>query len=138
MPIGSSKALRSMLVHTCTVVQSSRGTATTGSYGHQSIDFTSGTTTTTGVRCRLEPMSMDERTNTQMQGTIVGDYNLYIAWESVPNGFLVQQSPALFRITSIVDSRTGASIDAGPFDINQVLNEAGESHHLKVVLKRVK
>jgi hypothetical protein len=138
MPIGSSRALRSMLIHSCTLLKASRPAAAQSAYGHSTIDFSSGTTSTTGVRCRLEPMSLEERTTAQLQGSVVGDYNLYIAWESVPTDFLAQQSALVYRVTNVVDSRTGRTIDAGPFDISPAQDEAGESHHLKVVVKRVK
>lgn len=121
-------ALGNLLMQTCTVVQA----GSTSDLGHTVASWTSGTTSTTGIACRLQPHTERELAT----GAVISDYVLYALYGSVPTSLLAHGAESTHRITNVLNS-AGATLDAGPFDIKSVQDEAGSQHHVKLALKRV-
>ena len=126
----------SLLIHTCSIVQA----GSTSEYGHTLPSWTSGTTTTAGIACRLmpRPTARDwqaELEQTGMAGTVISDFMLFVDWADVPSSLKASGAETTHRVTSVL--KGAVSVDAGPFDISYIRNEAGEDHHFRLALKRV-
>lgn len=134
--IGSTRVFRSLLIHRCTIIRASRGTSSSSSYGHSKINFDMPEVLFQDVLCRFEPLSLEEMTGLGTQGRVTGTYWLWLPWESIPPGILAQEKSILHRVTNIKDRRSKRLIDAGPFDIDPLVDEAGASHHVRLMLRK--
>ena len=135
--------------HTCTI---QRGTVVTtadpyhpGS-ANRTVDWATIAATNTAVRCRLARLdSIDqseaERTGGGTAGTVVATHYLYLARSAVPATLLDQDSvpaPELqHRIVNLALYSTGTVFDTGPFDIQRILDLAGQGDVMKLELKRI-
>ena len=124
----------SLLRHTCSIVQA--GTSS-GAYGHTDWDWTSGITTTASVKCHYSRGNVSEIEDARNQGTTVQHHVLWLAHDDAPASLRAAGANINHRITTIVRTDTGASIDAGPFDIEEITDMAGQHMGLRLILKRV-
>lgn len=128
-------AFDSLMVHTCSVVQA--GTKTAG-YGHGGApDWATPTATTSGVPCRLRRLSARERVETGLAGTVVADHVLDVAIGEAPASLRAAGAETRHRIINVAWRDGGDSVDAGPFDVLQIIDAAGAGHHLALELRRV-
>ena len=107
-----------------------------------SVDFTAPSASHTGVRCRLERLdAIAEMTGGGFAGTVVATHYLWIARSVCPATLLDQDSvPApevKHQIVNVAVFATGVIFDTGPFDIQRVVDLAGEGDVMKLELKRV-
>jgi hypothetical protein len=119
--------LENLLTHSCSIVQA----GSTSDLGHTVASWTSGTTTTTGLACRLQARQERELAT----GNVISDYVLYALYGSVPASLLAHGAEGTHRVTNVLDG-AGTTLDAGPFDVRSVQDQAGSQHHVKLVLKR--
>lgn len=120
-------SLQNLLIHFCSVLQA----GSTTDLGNTVSLWTSGTTTTTGLACRLQARTERELAT----GNVISDYVLYALYGAVPASLLVHGAESTHRIINVLDS-SGATLDAGPFDVLSVQDQAGSQHHVKLALKR--
>lgn len=138
--MNSQDVLRTMLIHTCQIDQLSRSSSTGSSLGHSRIQtIATPTTTWSNVQGRFEPVSIAEQ---QMQGTlgqVVADYYYYvISYDLVSTLRANPTAVVYFQLKNVYNTRDGnVLVQAGPYDINGVIDEAGEAHHWKLMLRRV-
>lgn len=128
--------LDSFLIHLCTI---QRGATATGDYGHSPYGYTTPAAVTTGVPCRLMLMTARERMEMGAAGSVISDYALHVARRDAPATLLVLGAETKHRVVGVTD-RAGTSVDAGPFEIDQILPSAGagaEEGHLVLHLRRV-
>lgn len=133
--------------HTCTIqVGTVSTTADTYHPGtsNLTVDFTTPATSWTGVRCRLERLDSaadNEITGGGKAGTVVATHYLYIARSACPTTLLDQDSTPVpevkHRIVNVAVYATGTVFDTGPFDVQRVVELAGQGDVLKLELKRV-
>lgn len=125
-------AFDSLMIHTCTIVQA----GTQDDYGNTMPTWTSGTTSTTGIACRLSPVALFRQARgEQATGESIADYELWLAYDDAPASLLSFGAADTHRVTDVHDA-AGSVIDAGPFDIKFIADAAGQEHHLKLSLKR--
>lgn len=142
--------LDDLYIHSCTVVKAAtlttvdplnpQGGVITG------VDWDHPAATTTGVRCRLMSVSVQQRANmgeltdSEKAGTVVASHVLQMPWDVAPSSLADMDSvpdPAvLHRITSVLDP-DGGIYNTGPFDILYVHDPSGEQQALLLLLKRV-
>lgn len=131
--------------HTCTIEVGAVATVADPYHPgstNRTVSFTSPAATYTGKRCRLERLdSIAEITGDGRGGTVVATHYLYIARSACPATLLDQDStPApeiKHRITNVAFHATGVVFDIGPFDVQRVVDLAGEGDVMKLELKRV-
>jgi len=134
----ANPVFESLMTHTCNVVKAG---ISTGDYGHTTISYTSGQTTT-NVPCRLMqglfivPFT-NEQTNNIMSGTVYGDFWLHIPLDKTQATLLASGAETTHRIENVVDAISLAVIDSGPFDIQAIQKVAGELNHVKLLLRKV-
>lgn len=122
-----------LLIHSCSMVQAA---SSTNAYGVPAMSWTTGATTTSGIACRLMPTPLGQMQAEQAGGLVVSEYVLYLLCEDAPASLLAYSAEDTHRITAVLDS-DGASVDAGPFDVLRIRDQAGEGHHLRLDLERV-
>ena len=123
-----------VLDHTCTIQQASR---VAGGYGHSDFDWTSPTATTTLIACHYSPGGVTEIESDRAQGTVVQRHALWLKYAAAPATLLVSGAEVSHRVTTIKRVDTGASVDAGPFDIESITDMAGVHQALRLALKRI-
>lgn len=122
----------SLMIHTCTIIQ---GGVKTGSYGHRDVDWATPLFTYTDVPCRIQPLTAGEVEQMVKQNQIVPHTSINIAWRYIPEGMHDPRGSANFRIENVY-RRDGTVQMAGPFDVKEIVDEAGENHHVRVMLVR--
>lgn len=138
--MNSQDVLRTMLIHTCEIDQIARSTANGSSLGHQRIlPNNTPTQTWTGIQGRLEPVSAMEQQTQGSLGQVISDYSYYVINRDLVETLRNNPTAVVyFRMKNVYNVRDGnVLVHAGPFDINGVLDEAGEAHHWKIMLRRV-
>jgi len=126
-----------LLIHTCDIQRLLPAPASSATYGHQSLTAFEPQTVAAQVRCRLRSLSAPEMSGSGQVGTIVATHLLYLAWNTLPDGMTWQFGPTRFQIANVRRAVIGTLIDPGPFDIEEVIDAAGEGHHAQIRLKRV-
>lgn len=143
MPLSSTYAR--LHRHTCTIEV---GTVVTvpdlyhPGTSNLEVDFATPAASHTGVRCRLERLdAIAEMTGGGFAGTVVATHYPWIARSVCPATLLDQDSvPApevKHQIVNVAVFATGVIFDTGPFDIQRVVDLAGEGDVMKLELKRV-
>jgi hypothetical protein len=122
-------SLRNLFRHTATIVQAA---SATGSYGHTDVSWTSGTTSTASIAGLLQARAERE----QATGAVVSSHVWFMAYEDAPASLLAHGAEKTHRLTTVVNV-AGTTIDAGPFDVVEVQDAAGQEHHLELRLMRV-
>jgi hypothetical protein len=118
----ASVHFRRTLIHQCTVQRSTESQTDTGQVSLAWSDV--GV-----VNCRFVQKQERKADEPQAFVTWQGDLVLMNSGEDV----LIED-----RLTDIVFRRTGASVDAGPFDIEAVLERnTSAGHHLSLQVERV-
>ena len=120
----------SLMIHTCSVVQAATAT---DELGQQTTDWTISPTTTTLIPCRLQPQTEREL----VTGAVISDHLLWMDRAKAPTSLRSNVVPDTHRITTVAWRGTGSSLDAGPFDVREVQDQAGEGHHLQLKLMRI-
>lgn len=145
MPLASTYAR--LHRHTCSIqvaaVATTADTLHPGS-SNRTVSFDTPATTHSGVRCRLQRLdglALGELTGDGKAGTVVASHYLWIARSVCPATLLDQDSvPApevKHRIVNVAVFATGVIFDTGPFDIQRVVDLAGNGDLVKLELKRV-
>lgn len=117
-----------LLTHTCTVVKA----GTQISYGHSMPDWSTGTTETKNVPCRLVPaVSHDLAT-----GEVLSTHAMLLEYDSAPSSLLAHDAISTHRITTVTWAVDGDDLDAGPFDIQQIKDAGGAGRFLSLRLMR--
>jgi len=116
-----------------------RGTVTSGSYGHSRIlQNDTPVVVHQDIQGRFYPVSSQEQ---QIQGTlgqVTSDFYYYVINQELVEELRDQMNASLtFRIQNVRDKKTGRVIQAGPYDINGIMDETGELHHWQIQLRRV-
>ncbi len=139
-----------LYIHTCTVVKAAslttvdplnpQGGVITG------VDWEHPAATTTGVRCRLMSVSVQQRVNlgesteSEKAGTVVATHVLQMPFETAPSSLAdldsVPDPAVIHRIINVKDW-LGATYNAGPFDILYVHDPSGAQEALLLLLKKV-
>jgi hypothetical protein len=128
------EAIGDVLDHTCSVVQA--GTVA-GGYGHIDNDWDTPAATTALIACHYSPGGVTEIEDARNQGTTVQHHTLWMKHADAPATLLVPGAEVTHRVTSIKRKVGGATVDAGPFDVEQVTDMAGVHQALRLVLKRI-
>jgi hypothetical protein len=124
-----------LMVHTCDIEFASRGTATSGSYGHKKIDFDSPTQVYTGVRCRLRALTADEIQATGRVGEVVEDMVLYVPRRWLPESMKEHAAAVLHQVVNVKTLR-GEMVNAGPLDVQSIREVASMQHHYEVTVRK--
>ena len=122
-----------LLLHSCSVVKAAEST---NDYGHPGQSWTSGATTTSGLVCRLQEVSVQRQAELAAL-TVQASHELWMPYDVAPSSLLAATAERTHRITSVIRRSDSSSVDAGPFDVKHVANVGGEDHHLKLLLQRV-
>ena len=128
-------AIAALLTNTATLLQA----GSTTDYGNPAPSWTSGTTSTAGIAGRLMPIGGQlavELAAEQPSGAVIADYVWYMAYGDAPAALLAFGVTDMFRLTTVCDAN-GTSLDAGPFDVKAIDDQAGAQHHLRVLLSRI-
>jgi len=120
--------------HSCSIVQASTAA---GGYGHNTFDYTSPTATTLLVDCHYSPGGVREIISARTAGVDIQTHSLWMKYADAPTTLTVPGATLNHRITTIVRLDTGASVDAGPFDITDIVDMAGKHQLLRLMLKRI-
>jgi hypothetical protein len=123
-----------MMDHSCTVQQAS---VVSGGYGHNTFDYVSPTATTLLVDCHYSPGGVREIISARTAGVDIQTHSLWMKYADAPTTLTVPGATLNHRITTIVRLDTGASVDAGPFDITDIVDMAGKHQLLRLMLKRI-
>lgn len=129
-------AFRSMMAHTCTIQRIQIVERSGASYGHTVRNERVIVAQYPLTICRFRPMSSDERQEVWNAQQIRAQYVLYMVYIHLPPGLNQWSGWSEFQITSIVNRRTGVILEHGPLDITNVDNEAGATHHARMMLLR--
>lgn len=121
--------------HTCSVVQA--GVQTTDKYGHANWNWDTPTATTTGIACHYSPGGVNEIEDARNAGTVIAHHTLWLRYANAPSSLLAVGAALNHRITTVKRTDTGASVDAGPFDIDEITDMAGIHQVLRLILRRV-
>lgn len=145
MPLASTYTR--LHIHTCTIQVGTVATAADpyhpGSV-NRTVSFDTLAATHTAVPCRLQRLdsiaqSETERTGGGTAGTVVATHYLWIKRAACPTTLLDQDSvpaPELkHRIVNV--AKAGTVFDTGPFDVQRVLDLAGQGDVIKLELKRI-
>lgn len=127
--------LDGLMIHRCTIVAATIQTASVSSYGHKTPSFSTPLVTYPNVICRLRPLSLQEIQSLGRAGQILNDYFLYIPWGLMPLT-LRQLDASLTHQVQHITTADGTLVDAGPFDIQSIPNQAGMDHHVRMVIRR--
>jgi hypothetical protein len=120
--------LAELLTMSCSVVKAAE---ITGDYGQVDLSWTSGTTTTAGIACLLQARTERETAT----GAVISDHVLYMKHSATPATLLVQGAEKTHRVLTV--AKGGVTVDAGPFDITEVQDMAGQNEATRLKLKRV-
>ena len=133
----TQNAFRSLLIHRCTIIAASRDAVSSASYGHQAIDWAAPTTTYSGIACRWRPLTNVENKQVNFAGEVIADSYLYMAWATVPATLKPFGAQTIHRVTAVLYPSGVAVEGTGFYEIYNVDNQAGESHHIRLMLKRI-
>ncbi len=129
-----------MLIHTCEIDKLAQGVATSASYGHNRILPSSNTTpehTYTKVQGRMVPLSAIEMQMQQTQGQVTADFHYYVINFDIVSELRTNMTASVkYQLKNIRD-KAGNILRAGPYDINEIVDETGEGHHWRILLRRV-
>ena len=104
------------------------------------VTFTTPAAEYTGLHGLFHRLTLDERASQGMAGTTVASHNLYLDLADAPAGLVdFDSTPApevLYRVVDVARA-DGASVDDGPFDIQQIEDLAGQGDVVRLELKRV-
>jgi hypothetical protein len=81
-------------------------------------------------------MTNQELEQVNKAGTITADSFIYIMWTDMPATLKVFGAPIYHRVTSITTAGGVVIASSGYYDIQDVMDQAGESHHARLALKR--
>lgn len=115
-----------LLTHTCAVVKA--GSLT--DYGQSKPSWASGTTTTSNVACLIQPRNMIE----QATGAVIGTHVAYLDYATAPATLKTFGAEKTHRLANWAVG--GVTRDAGPFEIVEIVDAAGQGHHWQLILKR--
>jgi hypothetical protein len=135
--VKTQSILRHLLIHTCDITQATHTSGSSGSYGHDDEDYTTSEEIAGNVPCLLQAMSVREMVQLGFSGTIVGMYSLYMLPDRMPESLSMSQGSTDHQISNIRTKRGNKLVDAGPFNIQSVIDEAGQGHHFRLMLQRV-
>lgn len=138
----SPRALRSHFRHTCTV-QVATVSTTADPYhpgsSNRTVDWSTLAASHTGIACSAQRMTAEELAAVGKAGTVLGYAHLMMAAADAPATLTDRDStPApetYHRITAV--AADGSTVDAGPYDIEQIIDLAGDGQLLRLELKRV-
>lgn len=125
------RALRGLLTQKCTILQAGSGT---GDYGYPALSWSSGTTSTANVSCRIVELPMQSQAELATLA-VQASHLLYVAHADAPSSLRAEGAERTHRVTTI--TKGGATFDNGPFEVVHVNNAASADHHLELYLKRV-
>lgn len=144
----STRVFRAVMAHTCTVEVATVTTAADTYHpgtSNRVVDFGTLATSYTDVRLSWQPLdtketqAMGEVSTGGKAGTGVWTAYAYLAASDAPATLKDRDSiPApetYHRLTNI--KRAGQLVDAGPYDIQKIVDMAGDGQMLKLELKRV-
>lgn len=129
-----------MLIHTCEIIELSRTTAVAASYGHQRIVPATDATPAniyTGVQGRLVPLSAQEQQMQQTQGQVTADFHYYVVNQDLVSELQTNMTASVKYQLRNIRAKNGSLLRAGPYDINEVVDETGEAHHWRIEIRRV-
>lgn len=145
MPLSSTYAR--LHPHTCTIQVATVSTAADPYHpgtGNRTVDFATPAATHTGIACRLQRLdsvaqNQAERTGDGKAGTVIATHFLWIKRAVCPATLLDQDSvPSPEVRHRIVDvAKAGTVFDAGPFDVQRIVDLAGQGDVVKLELKRI-
>jgi len=118
-----------LLTHTCTVVQA----GSQASYGHTMPDWSTGTTETKDIPCRLMPTTEYDHAT----GALISTHALLLDYDSAPASLLVHGAESTHRIAAVTWAVDESDLDAGPFDIREIKDAGGAGRFLTLRLLRV-
>ena len=138
-------AIYAVLKHTCTIQVGTLSTTADPYHpgsDNRTVSWTSPTSHT-GIVGRWQQLSLrdiGEQAGNGMAGTMVTTHFWHMVRSDAPSTLIDHDStPApetYHRIVNVKDSQ-GNTLDAGPFDVQRVLDLAGQNEVIKLELKRV-
>lgn len=142
-----SNYINELMIQTCTVVRATTLTAAnpldpqggtiTG------VDFANPAATTTGVLCRLMPITPKQKAElaaSNTAGTVVASHIMYMPWASAPGTLSdldANPHPSVTHRVKDVKTAAGAMFHAGPFDIQYAYDPASTQELLILTLTAV-
>lgn len=133
-----TQAFRSLLIHTCTIQRIQIVERSGESYGHKTRNERVIVSQDLMIPCRMHPLSPEERQELWLVNQVRAQYSLYMVYESLPSGLTPWGGWSEFQVVSVAARASGSLIDSGPLDITMVENQAGETHHAKLMVLRGK
>lgn len=133
----TQQILRNLLIHTCTISQAQRSDGSAGTYGHDDTDYEEPEAVAEKVPCLLQALSVQELSRLGMDATLRGVYSLFVLPIDMPDSLTMSAGAADHQISDVRAKRGNKLIDAGPFNITSVIDEAGQGHHYRLTLLRV-
>lgn len=138
----STRALKTLYRHTCTVQRATLSTTADPYHpgsGNVTVDWDTIAASSTGIDCSWQRLDAVEQAAAGKAGTVVATDYLWMTVADAPSTLLDRDSvpaPETFhRITNVAVD--GVVLDAGPFDIQRIIEEGGGGAVLKLELKRV-
>lgn len=124
-----------LMLHYCDIEFAARGMASSGSYGHKTVDFDAPVTVYVKVRCLLQDVSQNFIQTTGRQGEVVADKRMWIPRRWLPASMMEHSAAALHQVVNVRTLR-GELIQAGPFDVKEIIEAGGVQHHYELALVR--
>ena len=130
----SKRTILRSLVHTCDIEQWQLGDGTDSTQlgGPPGGDSYAAVVALASVPCLLEPLSQRESIGPAMEGAVVAQYRVLIAYRSILSA---SNAAATYRVINVEDS-SSTVIDAGPLNIVSVENPGNMNHHLELLCTR--
>ena len=138
----ATQQVKSMMRHTCTIQVATVTTAADPYHPGTTNSVVSWTTlaaTYAGVRCLWQPMTLEEIAAAGRAGTVVAMVKVYVLFGDLPATLKVRGAlPAPETYHRFVNVRDAEGVvDAGPLDIEKIVNMAGQDAMVMLEVKRV-
>ena len=138
----ATRQVKSMMRHTCTI-QVATVTTTADPYHpgttNSVVSWTTLVATYAGVKCLWQPLTLEEIAAQGRAGTVVAMAKVYVLFKDLPASLKVRgtlPAPETYhRIVNVTDAE--GIVDAGPLDIEKIVNMAGQDAMVLFEVKRV-
>lgn len=138
----ATQQVKQMMRHTVTIQVATVTTTADpyhpGTFNHN-VDWTILAATYAGIKCLWQPLTLEEIAAQGRAGTVVAMAKVYILFKDLPTTLKVRgalPAPEVYhRLVNVTDAQ--GIVDAGPLDIEKVVNMAGQDEMTLLEVKRV-
>ena len=138
----ATQQVKSMMRHTCTIQVATVTTTADpyhpGTFNHV-VSWTVLAATYANIKCLWQPLTLEEIAAQGRSGTVVAMAKVYILFKDLPDTLKVRgalPAPEVYhRLVNVADAQ--GIVDAGPLDIEKIVNMAGQDAMVLFETKRV-